>query len=1828
MVDGHGQARLRVARHSLLLILALFLLAKTSVAYTIRPLLECVEPDPGDSSCDHNCCTPGGVDRGGHCVVTNVGYACSCEAGKVLAAESRQCVCPNSCPTGSIQDVSCACICPQGDTCVADLNRDRSKCLRVFDTDDRMEQVTANFTDMFPSDCTSCRCQEVACNTAVTHAQPDAYGQCSCPAWRVCDSENCLNSLLSHERFRDYFFPGCTDCECKSLEHSCSPSDSPSAMQVGQTWVGSLDCIGETAVLQITNSQGPSWNVSATLTTTYVGVLGNPCATFIVDGFEEGSHFIVHTGPSSYLPINLFGEVSFSSVEDTFVFSGEAVGCSDDTFSLLLAEPCLETEYRHLSGVCRTLRVCTPGQYALQPATSSSNRVCMSCPSNTYTDEANLAMCVPQASVRPAPSSHTQKQPNLHAPSTIGVRRCTACDGVAEYQNQPQQTACKPTHNCSYGVAEFLPPTPTTDRICTNCDGIDTYYEDYGLPHCVNTTTCLPGSFENVAPTISTDRQCLACDVGSFSSKFNAKSCLPWTTCVAGSAIASNGSSSTDRLCVPCEAGTYQNATNQPTCLPTTPCRPGTETVRPAAASHDELCRPCQLGEAFSNATGYNIACQLVSPTCPPGTSMTHEPTLFSDRECTTCLPGTFSPTAGLEPCRQLSSCAAGQFILSNGTSTTDRTCASCAAGHFSSELNSLACQPWQSCTPEQFQLVPGTALSDVVCRSISTCAADQFEQAAASPTTDRLCANCTICSSHSHYQVAACTATSDAECYGCTPCPTGSYFTEPCGANVLEPVCAPCTVCEGHQFTSTTCSSAHDRQCRDVTPCTAKQFMLAPATTYSDNVCANHTICTPLEFEQAAPTASTDRACTPVSAPCPSGFFEQTPATATSDRVCIACGPGTVDADANATTPATMNAPNCMAHVLCDAGEYALTQPTSSSDAYCLLCPIYEFADEPSLDSSCTRATICEPGYEVAAWPTRTSDTVCEACVQGASYTDTHNSENCLPLTDCPAGTMQSGALKTTANRNCVSCQVGVTFKDKAGAGICMPISNCPVGQHETAAATSSTDRQCQPCPTGSFKPEVGQGQCQLAKASCEPDEYSASPPTISTLKMHVGPWLTILRIVFDLMHRDRQCLTLTVCAAGEWQSTAPAADRDRVCLPCQTTCPFNHRYLGPCGAYHDLQCDGCRVCAPGSFAQQECDDHHNTTCAQCLDCQAADEYETVPCTLSTNRQCANLSVCADHEYAWQEETATTDRICRNMTQCTAEQFELMAPLPDQGIDRICAVVRSPCDASEYEDRAPTATSDRSCTICPAGTVGQNGINCTECGPGLYVPAGSTGRCEYYRCPVGTKDHDASAATPCVPCANGTEYQNLFGQTACEQATQCGAGYQARANSYSFASDRQCERCPAGTFRTGTETNLDAPCRSFSLCGLGEGLYLPGSSVRDSDCRSCFPSHYSPNISLAPCIKITDCRPGFYDVKPATPTSDAECTACLEGTFKSTAGAGVCKAVQQCTSQQYVLADSTISSDRDCQTFKTCGGDEYEAAAPTRSSDRVCRSSTELHVTRLYVALPFEAFSAPAAQDALASHVSMAARGEPCRVGGYLHVDVAQTIIGESPELLLTLRSTDAPGMRCVEQRLEAEEFVVETSLSDNTTVAVLAQSYSEGAAEETAWLAFLSELRQGHTVAAATASAAKAYFGAGGLRNWSAVWVAPTVTYSSTGSALTPLLLVILLCLVVGGTSALLMWRAHRSARTFERDHAELLANCQSDAEADVDANEQRYNNPLFTRLTHASEGADMQLAPGRLSEGNLSHRSGRSLHRGSGNYQPPQPAPAWEEPSAPDA
>ena len=269
-------------------------------------------------------------------------------------------------------------------------------------------------------------------------------------------------------------------------------------------------------------------------------------------------------------------------------------------------------------------------------------------------------------------------------------------------------------------------------------------------------------------------------------------------------------------------------------------------------------------------------------------------------------------------------------------TPTADRKCEdnACPPEHFRLSVDPalpVHCQAWRTCdAAAEFQAKAPSATHDRECNATTTCLrppsvtdenengneneneqdgggdrVDEWEEAAATATSDRVCTACDVCTD-GDTEVAECTATTNTVCQRCA-CEPGSFLSQGCTGGEDNGVCEMCSTCpvghfrsggcedgvtdgtecqrcsgcvQGEEYAASPCTATHDIVCKPLTACVTDLYLEAPLVDGEPRLI-------PEELEAAPPTETTDRVCARYSPPCSADEFELTPYNLTHDREC-----------------------------------------------------------------------------------------------------------------------------------------------------------------------------------------------------------------------------------------------------------------------------------------------------------------------------------------------------------------------------------------------------------------------------------------------------------------------------------------------------------------------------------------------------------------------------------------------------------------------------------------------------------------------------------------------------------------------------------------------------------------------------------------------------------------------------------------------------------------------------------------------------------------------------------------------------------------------------
>lgn len=264
--------------------------------------------------------------------------------------------------------------------------------------------------------------------------------------------------------------------------------------------------------------------------------------------------------------------------------------------------------------------------YAPPSPQPANPRQCAPCEPGTFSNTLNATACL-------------QKQPCLAGSRVVFEgdvmqdRLCTACDGVTEYQDEPNADSCKVITLCRDVEGETRPPSAIADRTCSRCAS-DAYLTNGGV--CLRVSTCQPGEAELRTPTPTSDRVCTPCvaDV-SFSTRENAERCQVQPLCPPGTYVSTAATVTSARTCTACPPSSVASNVNSAACKPFGSCAVTQQSVRAPAPAYDRACASLQLLVRWGAA---NSVSRPVTTRCRSLDLFFGRPaTLTTDAACRVC---------------------------------------------------------------------------------------------------------------------------------------------------------------------------------------------------------------------------------------------------------------------------------------------------------------------------------------------------------------------------------------------------------------------------------------------------------------------------------------------------------------------------------------------------------------------------------------------------------------------------------------------------------------------------------------------------------------------------------------------------------------------------------------------------------------------------------------------------------------------------------------------------------------------------------------------------------------------------------------------------------------------------------------------------------------------------------------------------------------------------------------------------------------------------------------------------------------------------------------
>ena len=438
-----------------------------------------------------------------------------------------------------------------------------------------------------------------------------------------------------------------------------------------------------------------------------------------------------------------------------------------------------------------------------------------------------------------------------------------------------------------------------------------------------------------------------------------------------------------------------------------------------------------------------------------------------------------------------------------------------------------------------------------------------------------------------------------------------------------------------------------------------------------------------------------------------------------------------------------------------------------------------------------------------------------------------------------------------------------------------------------------------------------------------------------------------------------------MTTCFAGHHESSAPTLISDRRCSACHggtyqdqpgavecipvSECGDAEFITAAATHLSDVVCAALEQCLEGSFEAEAPTETSNRICSTCSICSEGQYYHS-ECVSNADARCRACSICNDAQFSSVECRPDQDTICLAVLDCPQGEYENGAPTNTS--NRQCAQLSSCDGSSTYESVGPTATSDRGCTFvrecadeyesaAPTPTTNRVCLalsNCDELLEYQSEPSSQTTNriCQTASiCRSGEFEFTALSATADRTCAmcDDESYQPDVGQLSCIAWQPCPSG-SFIASAMTPTSARVCqgftECLPFTEFEiTGTVTS-DHSCVAVTYCSTNEFELSPNTATSDRVCASlCGTGLFRPDNAdsgnVTACVPLSACAPGSEESTTPTATTDRLCSSCGEGTYQDEPNRIQCKPASACTAAEFETGVATFTSDRTCAALRQC---------------------------------------------------------------------------------------------------------------------------------------------------------------------------------------------------------------------------------------------------------------------------------------------------------------
>ena len=468
---------------------------------------------------------------------------------------------------------------------------------------------------------------------------------------------------------------------------------------------------------------------------------------------------------------------------------------------------------------------------------------------------------------------------------------------------------------------------------------------------------------------------------------------------------------------------------------------------------------------------------------------------------------------------------------------------------------------------------------------------------------------------------------------------------------------------------------------------------------------------------------------------------------------------------------------------------------------------------------------------------------------------------EACSPAVVAPATCPQNCyGTENTGTGPCDACPMG-KWQDSGGLQTC---KSCPAGESthadqlchdDTAAAVTSCYDQACVTSKGNLSPSVAVAlnpptglptpqncKCSLSCASqggaahfceaCAAGKYSpAGSPCIDCPVGKKGPPETGQTAdtvctacpagTTFAAAGSTACSPVRNCTVGQGQSTAPTPGTDRACAACVAGTNFSAVDSG-------AVCQPVSTACAAGFASTAATASVDLTCTAC----ATGKFKAGTSSTTAKEDCADWSMCGIGSGKSADGSATADRQC---TACVA------GTTFSTGNDAAaCAPTSAACAPGSYTKTAATASNNLECDTCAVGK-----IKVATSSPTVVDTCAD--------CPTGRANNVVGSSTDaaCVACAANT-WQDETGKATCKDATTCAAG--------------KAEL-------TAPTTVTDRACCTIVNCVLSN--YSAWGSCSDEDTNSTCHENRTRTVTTAASCTGTACASGRMEIRLCScPTS------------------------------------------------------------------------------------------------------------------------------------------------------------------------------------------------------------------------------------------------------------------------------------------------------------------------------------------------------------------